>query len=159
MLGTVSFFLDWGNSWIQLLGVCVECALEYSSWRKSMGLLSAPTSRTAPGNASHSSSWQLLGHFQKTGKKHSRIIFWSIWEQRVEGARALRLKTHGGLRETLASAPLFPGWFVFLKSKESRDLIKHTNLLFQRIPFHIKQYSSMLLWLCKLLSGGTSFDL
>lgn len=60
------------------------------------GLLCALTSPTAPGNASHSSSWQLLGHFQKTrGKKHSGIIFWSIWEPRAEGAKEARLKTHG----------------------------------------------------------------
>lgn len=43
----------------------VECAPEYPSWRKSRGLRSALTSPTAPGNALHSSSWQLLGHFQK----------------------------------------------------------------------------------------------
>lgn len=31
---------------------------------------------------------------ENQGKKHSGIIFWSIWEQRVEGAKELRLKTH-----------------------------------------------------------------
>lgn len=47
----------------------VLSTLEYPNWRKSRGLLCALTSRTAPGNASHSSSWQLLGHFQKTREK------------------------------------------------------------------------------------------
>lgn len=32
---------------------------------------------------------------ENQGKKHSGIIFWSIWEQRVEGAKEPRLKTHG----------------------------------------------------------------
>lgn len=75
MLGTVSLssglFWSWREATVD--SSCwefwVECALEYPSWRKSRGLLSALTSRTAPGNASHSSSWQLLGHFQKAGEK------------------------------------------------------------------------------------------
>lgn len=53
----------------------VECALEYPSWRKSRGLLSALTSQTAPGNALHSSSWQLLGHFQKGWGKNTAGLF------------------------------------------------------------------------------------
>lgn len=53
----------------------VECALEYPSWRKSRGLLSALTSPTAPGNALHSSSWQLLGHFQKGWGKNTAGLF------------------------------------------------------------------------------------
>lgn len=53
----------------------VECALEYPSWRKSRGPLSALTSPTAPGNALHSSSWQLLGHFQKGWGKNAAGLF------------------------------------------------------------------------------------
>lgn len=99
------FFLDcFGAAGKQQLNSsCWEFAWRTLLWNiqaggRAGGLLCALTSPTAPGNASHSSSWQLLGHFQKTrGKKHSGIIFWSIWEPRAEGAKEARLKTHGGL--------------------------------------------------------------
>lgn len=49
---------------------------------------------------------------ENQGKKHSGIIFWSIWEQRVEGAKELRLKTHGVFfifyRVSVALAPRLP---------------------------------------------------
>lgn len=58
--GGIVFGIVWelerGSGWLQLLGVWVD--LEYPSWRMRRGLLSALTSQTAPGNASHSSSWQ-----------------------------------------------------------------------------------------------------
>lgn len=58
--GGIVFGIVWelerGSGWLQLLGVWVD--LEYPSWRKRRGLLSALTSQTAPGNALHSSSWQ-----------------------------------------------------------------------------------------------------
>lgn len=58
--GGIVFGIVWelerGSGWLQLLGVWVD--LEHPSWRKRRGLLSALTSQTAPGNASHSSSWQ-----------------------------------------------------------------------------------------------------
>lgn len=127
----------------------VECALEYPSWRKSRGLLGALTSQTAPGNALHSSSWQLLGHFQKGwGKKHSGIIFWSIWDQRVEGAKGLRLKTHGSLRVSLALAPLssllvsFPEITRWKRGPPPPNT--HSPLRFQRMTLHINWHPSIL---------------
>lgn len=62
---------------------------------------------------------------ERLGKKHSRIIFWSIWDQRVEGAKGVRLKTHGSLRVSLALAPLLPSWFLFLKSQDGKGAHPH----------------------------------
>lgn len=36
----------------------------------------------------------------------------------MEGAKGLGLKTHGGLRVSLALAPLIPCCFLFLKSQD-----------------------------------------
>lgn len=131
----------------------VECALEYPSWRKRRGLLGAVTSRRAPGNASHSSSWQQLGHFQQAGEKHSRIIFWSFWEQRVEGAKGLRLKTHGGLRVSLALAPLLPCCILFLKSQDRLKPPPNTPIYsFKELLSILKSFC-----LCKLLSEVKAF--
>lgn len=75
---------------------------------------------------------------ERLGKKHSRIIFWSIWDQRVEGAKGLRLKTHGSLRVSLALAPLLPSWFLFLKSQDGKapPPPKHT------LPFTLSKNDS-----------------
>lgn len=62
---------------------------------------------------------------ERLGKKHSRIIFWSIWDQRVEGAKGVRLKTYGSLRASLALAPLLPSCFLFLKSQDGKEAHPH----------------------------------
>lgn len=100
--------LEQGSTWLQLLGVWVcsgisrladeqgppICSDVTNSSREFLTFLFLAVVRSFPEN------W---------GEKNSRIIFWSIWEQREEEAKKPRLKTHGGLSVSLALAPLC--WF------------------------------------------------
>lgn len=68
-------FDEGGVGRLQLLGVLGWVCSGISKLAEEQGLLSALTSPTAPGNALHSSSWQLLGHFQKGWGKNTAGLF------------------------------------------------------------------------------------
>lgn len=70
--GRVVLKLDWEQQMSPAVGSFLEASAGVS---ESRGLLSAPTSPAAPGNASHSSSWQSLGHFQQTAGKAQKDHF------------------------------------------------------------------------------------
>lgn len=78
--GRVVLKLEWEQQMSPAVGSLTGASAGVS---KSRGLLSAPTSPAAPGNASHSSSWQSLGHFQQSAGKTQKDHFLEYLGSRV----------------------------------------------------------------------------